>query len=231
MVHGKEMLIPLFPLNVVLYPGMLMPLHIFEPRYRAMIDNTMQESQSFAIALIDAGEQEGDLDVTPKAIGTVAQIAQLRHLDPEKMNVWVVGDEKVEILDYHRTADNYLMARVRVLQDDASSVTKCVPQLDSLHQMFDEYITLKLKLNDRAPDEIDYDLSGEPETMSYQIASLLDISLAEKQMLLELSSVVERLTREAEILAREMEQLHNLLKTHVSPQTQSLPWGGEVNLN
>ena len=231
MVDSKEMLIPLFPLNTVLYPGMLMPLHIFEPRYRAMIDDTMQGSQSFAIALIDDGRQEGDISVTPKTIGTVAQIAQLRHLNPEKMNVWVVGDEKIEILDYHRTADDYLMARVRVLPDDASSAATYVPQLDSLREMFEAYILLKLKLNDRAPKEVHYELSGEPEALSYQIASLLDVSLAEKQMLLELSSVVERLTCEAEILAREIEYLHEILKTHVTPRTQSLPWGKDINLN
>jgi len=227
----QELLVPLFPLNVVLYPGMLMPLHIFEPRYRAMINDTMQGSQSFVVVLIADGMPEGDVDVVPKSIGTVAQIAQLRHLNPEQMSVWVVGAEKIEILDYHRTADDYLMARVRVLNDTPVAEGGHVPPLETLHKLFAVYIDLKLQLNDHSPDSMDYELAVEPDELSYQIAGLLDVSLAEKQALLEMSHTSDRLAHEATILEREIRHLQELLKSHVTPRTQPLPWGGEVNLN
>jgi len=229
--HGRELLVPLFPLNVVLYPGMLMPLHIFEPRYRAMINDTMQGSQSFVVVLIAAGMPEGDLDVTPKTIGTVARIAQLRHLNSEEMNVWVVGGEKIEVLNYRRTTDDYLMARVRVLDDDSFGDGGYVPQLVTLQKLFEVYIDLKLQLNDRSQDSVDYEFAGEPDALSYQIASLLEVSLAEKQALLEMSNTSDRLAHEATILEREIIHLQKLLKSHVTPRTQPLPWGGEVNLN
>ncbi len=229
--RGQELQVPLFPLNVVLYPGMLMPLHIFEPRYRAMINDVMQGSQSFVVVLIADGMQEGDVNVVPKRIGTVAQIAQLRHLNPEQMNIWVVGGEKIEILDYHRTADDYLMARVRVLADASIADGGYVPPLNTLRKLFAVYIDLKLQLNDHSPDNMNYELADAPDELSYQIASLLDVSLAEKQALLELSNTSDRLAHEATILEREIIHLQELLKSHVTPRTQPLPWGGEVNLN
>ncbi len=223
--------LPLFPLNVVLYPGMLLPLHVFEPRYQAMVNDTMQGSQSFGVALIAEGTQEGDLHVAPRRIGTVAKIAQLQHLDEERMNLWVVGAEKIEILNYAPCDDDYLVGQVRVLHDVPGDARSFAGQIGSLRQRFKTYIELKLTLNAHDPHSVEYQFSGEPEPFSYQIASLLDISLAEKQSLLEMDDVSRRLNTETDILAREIEHLQELLKTHLVPKTQSLPWGGEVNLN
>ncbi len=223
--------LPLFPLNVVLYPGMLLPLYIFEPRYRAMVHDTMQGTQSFGVALIAEGMQENDIHVAPRKIGTVAKIAQLQHLDEERMNLWVVGAEKIEILNYAPCDDDYLVGQVRILHDTPGDIRAFTAQIDSLRQTFKTYIELKLKLNAHDPKSVEYQFSGEPEPFSYQIASLLDISLAEKQTLLEMDDVSMRLNRETDILAREIEHLQELLKTHLLPKTQTLPWGGEVNLN
>ena len=223
--------LPLFPLNVVLYPGMLLPLYIFEPRYRAMVNDTMQGTQSFGVALIAEGTQEKDLHVAPRRVGTVAKIAQLQHLDEERMNLWVVGAEKIEILGFAPCDDDYLVGQVRVLHDTPADTQSSVTQVDSLRQTFKTYLELKLKLNAHDPNSVEYQFSGEPEPFSYQIASLLDISLAEKQTLLELDDVSMRLTRETDILAREIEHLQELLKTHLMPKTQTLTGGCEVSLN
>ena len=223
--------LPLFPLNVVLYPGMLLPLYIFEPRYRAMVNDTMQGTQSFGVALIAAGMQENDINVAPKKIGTVAKIAQLQHLAEDRMNLWVVGAEKIEIVSYAPCDDDYLVGQVRILHDTPTDAQSSAAQIADLRQTFKTYIELKLKLNAHDPHSVEYQFSGEPEPFSYQIASLLDISLAEKQELLEMRDVSLRLTRESNILAREIEHLQTQLKTHLLPKTQTLPWGGEVNLN
>ncbi len=223
--------LPLFPLNVVLYPGMLLPLHIFEPRYRAMINDTMHGTQSFGVALIAAGKQEEDTFVIPKPIGTIARIAQLHHLDPEHINLWVIGHEKIEIVTYAPCDDEYLVGQVRIVHDSTEDEQLYVPQLDSMREKFKMYIELKLRLNNRDPHSVEYEFSGEPTPFSFQIASLLDISLAEKQALLEIEVVSERLSRESDILTREIDHLRELMKSHVTPQTQSLPWGGEVSLN
>lgn len=223
--------LPLFPLNVVLFPGMLLPLYIFEPRYRAMVHDTMQGTQSFGVALIAEGMQENDMHVAPRKIGTVAKIAQLQHLDDERMNLWVVGAEKIEIVRYAPCDDNYLVGQVRVLHDMPGDAPAFDAQIASLRQTFRTYIELKLEVNAHDPHSVEYQFSGEPESFSYQIASLLDISLAEKQILLEMDDVSARLNRESEILTREIDHLQELLKTHLLPKTQTLPWGGEVNLN
>src|SRR5687767_630479 len=90
---------PLFPLGLVLFPGTVHPLHIFEPRYRQMIDDCMREEKSFGIVL--AREESRHLDEVPYEVGTMVEIHNLKHLDEGGYDLMAVGSTRFRVLDYH----------------------------------------------------------------------------------------------------------------------------------
>ncbi|HXL19893.1 MAG TPA: LON peptidase substrate-binding domain-containing protein, partial [Streptosporangiaceae bacterium] len=76
--------LPLFPLNVVLFPHMALPLHVFEPRYRKMIGDCLEEGHSFGVVAIREGRETGP--ATPYGVGTLAKIVRIDRLDDGRMN-------------------------------------------------------------------------------------------------------------------------------------------------
>ena len=110
--------LPLFPLHVVLYPEMPLPLHIFEPRYREMVMRCREEDTAFGVVLIRDGEEAG-APAVPHAIGTTARIDQFEELPDGKMNVVVTGETRFHVLEtFHQQP--YLTARVAPFHEQAS---------------------------------------------------------------------------------------------------------------
>ena len=96
--------IPLFPLNVVLFPGMPLPLHIFEERYKAMVADCIRDNRPFGVVMIEEGSAEYGAPARPVAIGCTAEIAQVQPLDEGRMFIITVGRERFRIvrLDYDK---------------------------------------------------------------------------------------------------------------------------------
>src|SRR2546423_12491146 len=92
--------LPLFPLNLVLFPGADLPLHIFEPRYRQMINECYEQQKPFGIAL--AYPDSEPLQEKPYSIGTMAEIEALMRLEDGRMNLIARGGEGFYILSQHR---------------------------------------------------------------------------------------------------------------------------------
>src|SRR6185503_19425073 len=86
----------LFPLNTVLFPGMRMPLHIFEERYRLMIRECIEQDAPFGVLLIREGEETGGSAV-PHGVGTTARITQVEYLDDGRMNIFTIGQERFRL--------------------------------------------------------------------------------------------------------------------------------------
>ena len=108
--EGKPMHLPMFPLNVVLFPGMMLPLHIFEPRYREMINHCIDTKSPFGVLLIKEG-QEVDGLATPHSIGTAARIVNVKHETDGRMNIMAVGTQRFEVNGFDRS-HAYLSADV-----------------------------------------------------------------------------------------------------------------------
>ena len=86
----------LFPLNVVLFPNAILPLHVFEERYKIMIKHCLEDDSKFGIVLIKSGEEVGG-DAEPFETGTVARVSSVRMLDEGQMSLTVVGEERFRI--------------------------------------------------------------------------------------------------------------------------------------
>lgn len=114
------MRLPLFPLNVVLFPGGYLPLHIFEERYRLMMRHCMDGDRRFGVVLISSGSEVGDPAV-PEAVGTIAKIDEVRTLDDGRMLLGVEGERRFRIAEILGKTP-YITAEVTPLEDDAADV-------------------------------------------------------------------------------------------------------------
>ena len=94
----------LFPLNTVLFPGAVLNLHVFEPRYRQMIAECLAGNEAFGVVLIREGQEAGDPEVTPHDIGTTAEIDDVTPLPAGRYYISTVGRRRfrIEIGEHHR---------------------------------------------------------------------------------------------------------------------------------
>jgi Lon protease-like protein len=111
--------IPVFPLNVVLFPGMQLPLHIFEPRYQLMVRRCMEGAfgvdRAFGVAMLMAG-REGEGGTSPAPVGCLAHISQAAPLPDGRTNLMTIGQRRFHIQSL-RTEDEYLIGVVEWLDD------------------------------------------------------------------------------------------------------------------
>src|ERR1700732_2780938 len=101
----------LFPLNTVLFPGSVLNLHIFEPRYRQMISECLEDGEVFGVCLIREGDEAGDLEGTPHDVGTQAEMSAMPPLDGGRFFLSTVGRKRFRI-ERILARDPYLLAEV-----------------------------------------------------------------------------------------------------------------------
>ena len=88
---------PMFPLGSVLVPGLLLPLHVFEPRYRALVHDVLAADGRFGVTLIERGSEVGGGDERT-AVGTAAQIVQAEESPDGRWGILAVGEERIRVL-------------------------------------------------------------------------------------------------------------------------------------
>ena len=121
----------LFPLQTVLFPGMRMPLHIFEERYKVMIRECIEEDAPFGVLLIRSGAEVGGSAI-PCNVGTTARISQVEYLDDGRMNIFTMGESRFRV-DHLNTERDFLRVhglRVAGVLDVAAAVDLPVERED-----------------------------------------------------------------------------------------------------
>jgi uncharacterized protein len=111
------MQLPLFPLHAVLCPGVALPLHIFEDRYRLMIDRCIERMEPFGVVLIREGRETGRLDGRLAEVGTTALIRQAGRTDDGRMNIMTVGGRRFRIDGLDERTEPYLVGNVEMLDE------------------------------------------------------------------------------------------------------------------
>lgn len=198
--------LPLFPLHVVLYPEMPLPLHIFEPRYREMILRCREENSPFGVVLISDGPEVG-APAVPHAVGTTARITQFDELPDGRMDILVQGETRFRVLEARDTLP-YLTARVEPFWEQTGDPLTLQGPFDGAAALFKTYLQLRFARTGRALSALQ--LPQEPEFLSFAIAGVLDIALSEKQKLLGMNVTYQRLAREIEILGEEIASQQSL---------------------
>lgn len=202
---------PLFPLNnVVLFPGMVLPLHIFELRYREMINRCIQEQLPFGVLLIEEGQEVGE-GARPHLVGTATRIVRVERMDDGRMNITTVGTQRFRVKEFHHT-ESYLTGTVEQFPF-VNGRTKVAEQLSHrIRPYLLEYVELlskasnqQLKL-DRLPEDA--------ATLAFMIAIAMQVGHEDKQALLSLPGIPEMLARELHLLSRENLLMQYMLDTH-----------------
>lgn len=191
--------LPLFPLNTVLFPGMPLPLNVFEPRYQQMMGDVLDGGDGrFGVVLIKDGLEVGG-PATPYEIGTVAKVIDVRQgslYGP--MRFTARGEHRFKIR-HLLLGKPYLWARVEVLEEDLEDVP--LELVNGTRQAFIEYLDAKSRVGDvwlREACE-----RADAIGLSALIASYLEATDSVKQNLLETLSCQERLIREHHLLVHE----------------------------
>jgi ATP-dependent Lon protease len=191
--------IPLFPLpEVVLFPDRPLHLHIFEFRYRIMLNTILKGDRRFGVLMIDP--KTGQI----ADVGCCAEVIQCQRLPDDRMYIKTLGQQRFRVLDYVREKP-YRVGQVEWIEDgpEERDLRDLSTEVDQLLQ---DVVRLSAKLTGQdiqLPDDVP-DL---PVELSYWVADNLYGVAAEKQSLLEMQSTAARLEREAEILTSTRNQL------------------------
>lgn len=197
-----ERILPLFPLNVVLFPGALLPIHVFEERYRALVSACLAGDQQFGVVLIRSGPEVGGPAV-PYRVGTVARIVHVERLADGRFNLVVVGVTRFRLLE-EVPGQPYPAGRVEVLAPEGGGAAP--PDLvEELRSEFRAYLgTLGASLPAGA--------ALDPDELAFAAAARLRIPLLEQQALLEIDDTAMRLRRVLQVLRREHQVLRLLTR-------------------
>ena len=212
----EERQLPLFPLNVVLFPNATMPLQIFEERYKLMLDACLKADSQFGVVLIRSGPEVGG-DAVPHAVGTVARILQVNRVKEGGSFISIVGRRRFEIQRVVQQRP-YLEATVTLLEED-QTVSLSQSELAAMREAVTLYVRLAMGL--RGGWICQARIPSDPTTLSYHLPGLLAVSAVEKQALLEQASTLKRLELEMELLERESETLRERVENHLGRLTFS----------
>jgi Lon protease-like protein len=199
----SERVLPLFPLEqAVLFPGMSLPLRIFEERYKVMIGACQVTDQLFGVLLIRAGREVG-LPAEPERVGCTARMLRVDRMPNGQMMILTIGEQRFRLLGAARVMpEGYLVGDVRMLPDEvAPQIT--AELLSSVIEEFGKYQAAAIALSGRPEGASPPELPADPLRLSYRIAATLHIHPRERQHLLEMDDVASRLERELTLLKRE----------------------------
>jgi Lon protease-like protein len=173
--------LPLFPLNTVLFPGMPLNLHIFEERYKHMMQECIESSQPFGVVLIKQGlEALGPL-AEPHEIGCTARVIEVEPLSEGRMNIVALGQERFRILMLDRDKE-YLVGKVELYPLGEKDKMNLIETGNRLHPWVKRYMDI-LSQASETDLKSEY-LPNDPVALAYLAAVLLQVPPREKQSLL-----------------------------------------------
>ena len=195
--------LPLFPLNLVLFPGMRLPLHIFEERYKAMIGDCIEREAPFGVVLIREGPEVGG-PAEPFRVGTTARITQVHRLEEGRLNLLAQGERRFDLVEIVQETPHM----VGLVNFREEAVGEAAPSL--LAQVGEEYAAFLRHLGSLAGGwNAPVHTPEDPLTLSFEAVATLTGSIelpqSMRQELLEIDTAGERLTRLLPLLQRSNE--------------------------
>ncbi|HUY44368.1 MAG TPA: LON peptidase substrate-binding domain-containing protein [Streptosporangiaceae bacterium] len=215
--------LPLFPLGTVLYPGLLLPLHIFEERYRQLVRDLLDgpEPRRFGVIAIRKGRETGVDGISAlHEIGCTATVRRVAAHDDGRFDLVTVGTQRFRLaaLDDSRP---YLQGEVDLLADDTGDEEAAGLAAEAVQRGFRGYIEALARREAaqvRMPD-----LPDDPVLLSYLVAASMILDLPVRQALLAEPDALRRLTSERALLAREITMLRSLTSTP-APDLRNSPY-------
>jgi uncharacterized protein len=205
--------LPLFPLGTVLYPGLVLPLHIFEDRYRQLVADLLAEPEprQFGVIAIKKGRETGVDGISALyETGCAATLRRVERHPDGRFDLVTVGADRFRLVRLGEAAP-YFSGEVELLADDAGDPAAAAAGVTAVQHAFRAYIQLMAERG--GPNVTIPELPDEPVLLSYLVAAVVVVDLPVKQGLLDEPDAVRRLSAERELLAREIQLTRSLTAT------------------
>jgi Lon protease-like protein len=191
----------MFPLGTVLFPGGVVPLHVFEPRYRALTGYCLERDKRLGIVLIERGSEVGGGDVRFR-VGTRGVIAQAQALPDGRWLVVVVGEQRIRV-ERWLAEEPFPRAEVTVLDDATAAPPSLAGARDAVAERVERYAALASQLGEWPAGER-LDLSSDPAQVPWEVGASGLLGPVDCQRLLETDGVGARLELLASLLDDEI---------------------------
>jgi len=210
--------LPLFPLPLVLLPNEVLPLHIFEPRYRQMLKDVALDKNLFGVSYFEPQESFIEKPATG-TIGCATEVREAQTLPDGRLNILTVGVIRYRLIDCIDAGEPYLIGDVEFFEDSEEDANLLNPLSDEVFALFRRIAKAAHKLSGergRFP-EIQ---RTEPQALSFLVTAAFNLENDLKYQMLETRSTVERLERLREILLKavgkmeESAEIHKIAKTN-----------------
>jgi ATP-dependent Lon protease len=204
--------LPLFPLPVVLFPGVPMPLHIFEPRYRRLLEDISGRDNLFGLSYFDASSAESAQPPVGH-IGCVAEVTEVQPMPDGRSNILTLGLIRYRVEDYLEHGDPYLVGAVTFFEDEEEETDALAERAHEVSGLFQRIARAVRVINDERaslPEIPDVD----PEQLSFLVAAAMEIETEIKLELLEMRSTSDRLRRLRDFLARALPNYEERARMH-----------------
>jgi Lon protease-like protein len=207
--------LPVFPLSTVLFPGLVLPLHIFEERYRTLVRELVAQSaetpHEFGVVTLRHGSEvapdpgDGAATETPQVsaadlyeVGCTAELRHVTELPDGRFDIMTVGRRRFTVLSVEQGTAPYLTAQVRWLpeEDEADQTAHLLaPRVLTAFQTYLELLRPNTEVLDQVPDD--------PTVLSHLVAATAQLTVEERQQLLAMPDTASRLRAELRLLNRE----------------------------
>lgn len=206
-------LLPLFPLGMVLFPGMVQPLHVFEPRYRTLIRRLTTQpadtARELGIVAIRQGWEVGSQGA--RALydhGCVAALRKVEAHDDGAFDLVLVGTDRFRLARVDSASEPYLVGRVDRLADDAGDPAYAEILAGSVRRLYADYLAALAHVQElrlTVPE-----LPADPRALSHLVAATAPLDLGDRHGLLAAPDAVARLRGELRLIKRELTMLRRV---------------------
>ncbi len=199
--------IPLFPLHVVLVPGAPLPLHVFEPRYRALLADCLASRGPFGVVCLSAGREAGGEDVSFAAVGTLAEIREVARYPDGRADLVTIGTRRFRLAGVVADRKPYLVGIGELLDEPLGDAGRVALLAGRVRGRFVDYLQL-LQPDAGARERLEEIAAriaplDDPTLLGHVVAGLVQVELPRQQQLLEAETTEERLADLDALLARE----------------------------
>ena len=209
--------LPLFPLPLVLLPNEVLPLHIFEPRYRQMLTDIALRRNLFGVTFFDAEEGFPDKPALG-SIGCAAEVRETNTLPDGRSNIITSGVIRYRLIEYVDVGTPYFSGEIEFFEDGNEDLEIIQPVADDVYDLFERIAKAAFKLSGSRGNFPEIP-KAEPEQLSFLVTAAFNLDNDVKYKMIEMTSTSERLTKLRSILAQAVDKMEANAETVMAAQT------------
>lgn len=204
--------LPIFPLPLVMLPNELLPLHIFEDRYRQMLKDVENEGNFFGVTLFDPQESFIEKPATG-SVGCVAEIRESETLPDGRSNILTLGIVRFRLIDYVDAGEPYLVGDVEFFEDEKEDAKELDPLSDEVFSLFQRMAKAAFKMSGNRGNLPEIQRS-DPEALSFLITAAFNFDNDKKYRLLKMTSTADRLRELKDVLDAAVVRIEETAEIH-----------------